>query len=174
MAFFLIDLRGSIITFYLANYALAMTSTAYANILGAAAGANKKLATQCLPIVFLPQLLFAGFFVTPTLIPSWIRWFRYVCPLTYGIRILLVSEFTQCPLDSELDCSNLLQRVEEFPGLIILASNFKENMDECLFTLYETVVSLFILLFMIIIQPNLLILPLSFTILLLLLIWTFY
>ena len=46
-----------------------------------------------LPILFVPQMLFAGFFVTPSLIPVWLRWARYLCSLTYAIRILLVEEF---------------------------------------------------------------------------------
>jgi hypothetical protein len=41
-------------------------------------------------------MLFAGFFVAPHLIPSWLQWVPYVCSLTYAIRILLVEEFQDC------------------------------------------------------------------------------
>jgi hypothetical protein len=51
-----------------------------------------------LPILFVPQMLFAGFFVAPELIPVWLRWARYLCSLTYAVRIALVAEFGDgCP-----------------------------------------------------------------------------
>ena len=51
-----------------------------------------------LPILFVPQMLFAGFFVAPELIPVWLRWARYLCALTYAVRIALVEEFGDgCP-----------------------------------------------------------------------------
>lgn len=37
--------------------------------------------------------LFAGFFISPEYIPVWLRWIRYLCSLTYSVRILLVDEF---------------------------------------------------------------------------------
>jgi hypothetical protein len=44
-------------------------------------------------MVLMPQILFAGFFVPPTLIPAWLRWLTYVFPLAYGVKIVLVAEF---------------------------------------------------------------------------------
>ena len=123
----MVNFEGTFRIYYLANFALAMTSTAYANTLGAAAGANKKLATTSLPIVFIPQLLFAGFFVTPSLIPFWVRWVQYLCPLTYGIRLLLLSEFGDCSPEEEQDCLSLLEQMGADPDdswwywLILLA-----------------------------------------------------
>mmetsp|Transcript_49345 Transcript_49345/g.119680 ORF Transcript_49345/g.119680 Transcript_49345/m.119680 type:complete len:82 (+) Transcript_49345:2521-2766(+) len=46
-----------------------------------------------LPLLFVPQMLFAGFFVAPELIPVWLRWAQYLCSLTYSVRIGLVEEF---------------------------------------------------------------------------------
>jgi ABC-2 type transporter len=70
-----------------------------------------------LPILFVPQMLFAGFFVTPDLIPSWLRWAQYLCSLTYSLRILLVAEFdrsvAECG-DTE-QCAKLLDRVNADP-----------------------------------------------------------
>ena len=53
-------------------YGLAMSSTALAVVLGCSVE-DPKLATEMLPILFVPQMLFAGFFVTPDLIPLWLR-----------------------------------------------------------------------------------------------------
>lgn len=113
IAYFLIQFQGSFRDFYLTNFVLALTSTAYANALGAAAGANTKLATQSLPMIMMPQLLFAGFFVTPSLIPVWIRWVQYICPLTYGIRILLLAEFGSCAgAEAAASCTALLEQID--------------------------------------------------------------
>lgn len=57
-------------------YGLAMASTAIAVMLGCAVE-DPKLAQEMLPILFVPQMLFAGFFVTPSLIPVWLRWAQY-------------------------------------------------------------------------------------------------
>jgi ABC-type multidrug transport system permease subunit len=62
-------------------------------------------------------MLFAGFFVKPDLIPFWLRWARYLCALTYAIRIALVAEFGNGCGGGEADiaCKNLLLAVEADP-----------------------------------------------------------
>lgn len=54
---------------------------------------SANTAIELLPAVFMPQILFSGFFVPPDLIPDWLAWLVYVMPLTYGVRILLAGEF---------------------------------------------------------------------------------
>jgi len=105
-----------------------------------------------LPILFVPQMLFAGFFVAPELIPIWLRyvesckvlnmlphrpvvtvsfplapcfvalvaisrWARYLCTLTYAVRIALVEEFGDgCPNEDGQDpCKQLLEAVDADP-----------------------------------------------------------
>ena len=67
-----------------------------------------------LPILFVPQMLFAGFFVLPNLIPIWLRWARYLCALTYAVRIALIEEFGNgCGGgDNDTQCVQLLTNVE--------------------------------------------------------------
>lgn len=72
-----------------------MASTALAVLLGCSIE-DPKMGQEFLPILFVPQMLFAGFFVAPDLIPIWLRWARYLCTLTYAVRILLVAEFEEC------------------------------------------------------------------------------
>lgn len=93
--------------FYVSVYGLAMASTALGVLLGSAVE-DPKLAQEFLPLLFVPQMLFAGFFVTPSLIPIWLRWARYLCTLTYAIRILLVAEFRDCAA-TEQNCKMLLE-----------------------------------------------------------------
>jgi ABC-type multidrug transport system permease subunit len=92
ISYFLISFTTGFGIFFITIYALAMSSTALAVLLGCAIE-DPKLGQEMLPILFVPQMLFAGFFVVPELIPVWLRWARYLCSLTFAIRILLVEEF---------------------------------------------------------------------------------
>jgi hypothetical protein len=78
---------------------------------------DPKLGQEMLPILFVPQMLFAGFFVAPDLIPVWLRWARYLCTLTYAVRILLVAEFDRDCGSEEGDknCEELLDNVGAVP-----------------------------------------------------------
>ena len=102
---------------YAINYSLAMASTALAVLLGCAVE-DPKLGQEMLPILFVPQMLFAGFFVVPDLIPSWLRWARYLCTLTYSVRVAVVEEFENCdPANPEANdaCNDLLETVDAVP-----------------------------------------------------------
>jgi len=117
ITYFLVGFHGSFGIFVVTIYSLAMASTALAVTLGCAVE-DPKLGQEMLPLLFVPQMLFAGFFVTPELIPPWLRWARYLCTLTYAVRILLVGEFQDCA-DNEAAsgaqptyCSTILENVE--------------------------------------------------------------
>ena len=79
-----------------ASFALAMGSTAVAVAFGAMAASNAQVATALLPFVLLPQLLFIGYMITADLIPPFLRWINYLCPMTYATRILVLNEFYDC------------------------------------------------------------------------------
>jgi hypothetical protein len=86
-------------------YGLAMTSTALAVMIGSLVE-NPATAIEFLPILFVPQFLFAGFFVATDLIPIWIRWVQYGCSMLYAIRLALVYEFGSCEYNT---CTGLLE-----------------------------------------------------------------
>jgi ABC-type multidrug transport system ATPase subunit/ABC-type multidrug transport system permease subunit len=113
ITYFLIGFQAGFGMFYVTIYALAMSSTALAVLLGCSVE-DPKLGQEMLPILFVPQMLFAGFFVTPDLIPVWLRWARYLCALTYGIRIMLVEEFDGgCGSpEGNIACQGLLKSIE--------------------------------------------------------------
>ena len=131
ICFHMIGFQGSIIYLFSAAYALAMSSAALASVVGAATGGNSELALQFVPILFAPQMIFCGYFITPSLIPAWIRWFQYIFPATYAVRLAVVNEFNQCSVDPvELaNCNALIQSVDVDPDntwwyWLILASQF--------------------------------------------------
>jgi hypothetical protein len=108
----LISFQSGFGIFFLNVYVLAMSSTAMAVMLGCAVE-DPKLGQEMLPLLFVPQMLFAGFFVAPELIPVWLRWARYLCALTYSIRIGLVAEFGNgCGgEESDVQCAKLLENI---------------------------------------------------------------
>src|SRR5690349_21179424 len=109
----MIDFQSNFGILYVSIFGLAMASTALAVLLGSSVE-DPKLATELLPILFVPQMLFAGFFVIPSLIPIWLRWAQYLCTLTYAIRIVLVEEFHNCDPgnpDANDNCERLLDTI---------------------------------------------------------------
>jgi ABC-type multidrug transport system permease subunit len=90
-----------------------MASTALAVLLGCSVE-DPKLGQEMLPLLFVPQMLFAGFFVTPDLIPVWLRWAQYLCTLTYSIRLALVAEFEDCAKTIG-SCAKLLDNIGADP-----------------------------------------------------------
>ena len=111
ITYFMISFEGGFGLFFVTVYSLAMASTALSVLLGCAVE-DPKLGQEMLPILFVPQMLFAGFFVAPDLIPSWLRWARYLCTLTYAVRIALVSEFQDCADDGLIPCSAVLESTD--------------------------------------------------------------
>jgi ABC-type multidrug transport system permease subunit len=117
IAYFMIGFQADFVIFYVSIYALAMASTALAVFLGCSVE-DPKMAQELLPLLFVPQMLFAGFFVAPHLIPSWLSWARYLSALTYGVRILMVAEFWDCdpsnPQTNEM-CNALVYNIDADP-----------------------------------------------------------
>ena len=107
ITYFMVDFQSNFGLFYLTVYALAMASTALAVTLGCSVE-DPKLGQELLPLLFVPQMLFSGFFVVPELIPVWLRWAQYLCSLTYAVRIAAVEEFDRpdCP-----QCSGFLEAI---------------------------------------------------------------
>lgn len=116
ITYWMIGFRQSFGMLFLNGYVLAMASTALAVTLGCAVE-DPKLGQEMLPLLFVPQLLFAGFFVTPDLMPSWLRWARYIFALTYSIRIGLIEEFGDGCGSEKADesCAALLESIDADP-----------------------------------------------------------
>eukprot|EP00590_Aulacoseira_subarctica_P007629 CAMPEP_0172418616 /NCGR_PEP_ID=MMETSP1064-20121228/5070_1 /TAXON_ID=202472 /ORGANISM="Aulacoseira subarctica , Strain CCAP 1002/5" /LENGTH=628 /DNA_ID=CAMNT_0013157611 /DNA_START=120 /DNA_END=2003 /DNA_ORIENTATION=- len=91
----MMQLQQMYIVFVAIVFSLAMTSTALGVMVGSLAE-NPSTAIEFLPVLFVPQFLFAGFFVATDLIPVWIRWAQYLCSMLYAIRLALVYEFGDC------------------------------------------------------------------------------
>jgi ABC-type multidrug transport system permease subunit len=92
VSYWLVGFQMSFTNLFLIMYGLAMASTALSVWLGCVVE-DPKLGQEMLPVLFVPQLLFSGFFVAPELMPSWLSWARYIFSLTYAVRIGATEEF---------------------------------------------------------------------------------
>merc|ERR1712127_775191 len=110
LTYFLMELTMEFYQLVLVLYAIAMASTAVAILMGAYVK-DVAVAQELMPLLFVPQMLFAGFFIATDLLPDYIRWAQYLCSLTYAIRLALNYEFDDCSPDGPngiTNCENLL------------------------------------------------------------------
>lgn len=108
----MIEFRMSFFTYFFTNYALAMTATALSVAFGCTIE-DPTLGQELFPLLFVPQMLFSGFFITPSLIPYWLQWGRYICALTFGLLITMIEEFDNCGKGfAQTNCNILLDSVE--------------------------------------------------------------
>mmetsp|Transcript_14078 Transcript_14078/g.37882 ORF Transcript_14078/g.37882 Transcript_14078/m.37882 type:complete len:607 (+) Transcript_14078:4515-6335(+) len=103
--FWLIGLQGNPILHILTCWALGLASTSSALVLGALSP-NAEAAMQTTPLIFVPQLLFAGFFIKIQQIPVWLRWAQYLCALKFGINLALIVEFGECAQSELLEAGS--------------------------------------------------------------------
>lgn len=78
---------------------------------------DPNLAIELLPALFMPQILFSGFFVTPANMPHPLVYIRYIFPLTYAIWILTIEEFNgRCEGKTQDYCQMLLDNIDAYPN----------------------------------------------------------
>jgi len=85
ITYWLIAFQGSLIVLILCYWVLGLVSSASALLLGSLAQST-EVAMQVTPLVFVPQLLFAGFFIKINQIPLFLRWAQWY------VAILLVPQ----------------------------------------------------------------------------------
>jgi len=115
--YFLIGFQTNFFIFVLINYAVAMSATALAVFLGCSID-DAKMAQEFLPLLFVPQMLFAGFFVAISLLPNWLQWVPYICSLTYGIKLGLLAEFESCVTNEDpgfVNCAQIMTNADADP-----------------------------------------------------------
>jgi ABC-type multidrug transport system permease subunit len=89
----MIEFQGDFIILVLGAFGTGVASSSLAVLLGCVVG-DVKQATELAPLLFVPQILFAGFFIRTNLIPVYLRWAQYLCSLKYGLNIVLMNEFS--------------------------------------------------------------------------------
>ena len=111
LVFFMMNLQGNFIYFVLEAWGLGLASSSVAMALGASVS-NVKDVTELAPLLFVPQLLFAGFFIRTSQIPVFLRWAQYLCSIKYAINLALITEFNSdlksCQGDSAPSCQAII------------------------------------------------------------------
>lgn len=109
--YFLIEFQGKWILLVLCGWGLGITSASLAICLGCSLS-NVKSISEFTPLLILPQLLFAGFFIRISQIPIFLRWVQYLCGLKYSMNLLLLVEFndtlSSCQGNAQSSCQGVL------------------------------------------------------------------
>ena len=110
LVYFLCDFQGPFITLVAISCLLGISACSLAVLIGCMA-ADVKTVTELSPLLFVPQMLFAGFFVRTSQIPVFLRWAQYLCVLKYSMNLLILTEFDldnkSCQGDAAGACSDV-------------------------------------------------------------------
>jgi ABC-type multidrug transport system ATPase subunit len=106
----LIGFRGDFFALVGASFGTGFATSSSAALLGCLV-TDPKQANEMAPLIMVPQILFAGFFIRTSQIPVWMRWSQYLCSLKYGINIFLINEFAShrgsCGGDAAQNCQGI-------------------------------------------------------------------
>jgi ABC-type multidrug transport system permease subunit len=92
LVYFLVDMQGSYILLVLCAFGVGIASCSVAVALGCSVS-DVKSVTELSPLLFVPQLLFVGFFIRTSQIPAFLRWAQYLCSLKYAMNLFIMTEF---------------------------------------------------------------------------------
>ncbi|GMH52876.1 hypothetical protein TrLO_g10234 [Triparma laevis f. longispina] len=119
--YFLIGFQGNFGLFVTVFWLLGLASNSVAICAGCVVDDVKK-AAELTPLIFVPQLLFSGFFVAINAIPVWLRWAQWLCSLKYTLNLLLLIEFNNdvCGASpgAQANCNSLFARNDIQTSLI--------------------------------------------------------
>eukprot|EP00429_Kryptoperidinium_foliaceum_P086743 CAMPEP_0176189528 /NCGR_PEP_ID=MMETSP0121_2-20121125/3476_1 /TAXON_ID=160619 /ORGANISM="Kryptoperidinium foliaceum, Strain CCMP 1326" /LENGTH=621 /DNA_ID=CAMNT_0017528135 /DNA_START=34 /DNA_END=1899 /DNA_ORIENTATION=+ len=96
VAYWMMAMQGNFGLHILGTFLISLAAASTA-LLAACLVKDAKQAMEAAPGLFVPQILFAGFFIKMELIPVWMRWLQYICSLKWGMNILLHTEFKDVP-----------------------------------------------------------------------------
>ena len=111
LAYFLCGFQGNAGYMILISWGLGAASASVACALGCAV-ADVKSVQEMAPLLFVPQLLFAGFFIQTSQIPVFLRWAQYLCGIKYAMNLLLLTEFNpanaSCQGGAKIPCATVI------------------------------------------------------------------
>ena len=99
VSYWLQGLQGNFLMHVITMWLVGLAAASTALCVGCVAS-SAKAAIEAAPAIFVPQILFGGFFIKIAQIPGWIRWAQYLCSLKFAINLHMIIEFT-APCQSE-------------------------------------------------------------------------
>jgi hypothetical protein len=131
----MMDLQGNFMLMMLAGYGLAMACNSFSLCLACLIPGVKDV-SELATLLFLPQMLFGGFFIRTGKIPIFLRWAQWLCGLKYSMNLTFLLEFGPS-LDS---CDNSKAASQN-------CANLLENNNIVVHDYYISIVMLFVLFF---------------------------
>ncbi|KAF4676405.1 hypothetical protein FOL46_002909 [Perkinsus olseni] len=115
----MMGLNGPFLEIWLAVFLLASAIASTAVMAGCFAP-NPKTAMEAGPLLFVPQILFAGFFVDLSEVPAFLRWVQYLCSLKYAMNLLFIAEFSDHPGGEDVLISNDVEEDLKWAYILLL------------------------------------------------------
>lgn len=106
---------GQFFTFYLILFLLGFAGSSAGLLLGSII-TDPKIVSTLISIVFLPVMVFSGFYKNTGDLPQWISWIQYFSPMKYGFIGLVDNEV----LHTDSLISNMNFDVGLWPSLAAL------------------------------------------------------
>lgn len=95
------DLNGNFVSLVLVTWLESIVTGSMSILIGCTVN-NFTTALQLMPAIYVPQILFSGFFIKIELIPFYLRWIQYICFLKYSLNALMIVELDGSPGSEEL------------------------------------------------------------------------
>jgi len=116
-----VGFQGQFFEMVLSSFLIGSVSASIGLMIGSMV-ANVKTALEIMPMLFVPQILFAGFFIKMEQITVVLRWIEYLCPLKWGMNMMFVAEFRDVPGTDNFFSSNDIEKDDQLIYLIVLVS----------------------------------------------------
>eukprot|EP01006_Ploeotia_vitrea_P057305 TRINITY_DN68164_c8_g6_i1.p1 TRINITY_DN68164_c8_g6~~TRINITY_DN68164_c8_g6_i1.p1 ORF type:complete len:630 (+),score=-19.30 TRINITY_DN68164_c8_g6_i1:51-1940(+) len=104
--------QGMPVYLVLAAWGLGLASSSVAVALGCAIPDVKNV-TEMGPMLFVPQILFAGFFIKMSQVPVFLRWAQYLCAMKYAMNLIIMTEFNtdlpSCDGAARANCERVIE-----------------------------------------------------------------
>lgn len=120
VCYWLMALQGNFGVLVAAFSLLGGASSSIALLIGCAVG-DVKQAIELAPLVMVPQILFAGFFIKLSMIPVWLRWIQYICGLKWATNISWANEFAGAVYEKAVLTRNDIDPSMNWLNYVILA-----------------------------------------------------
>ena len=79
--------------FILVSIVMNFTGSGMGLMIGAAIP-NAKVVQAVSPMIFIPLMLFSGFYANMGSIGQWISWFQYISPFNHGFKAYIVNQYS--------------------------------------------------------------------------------
>jgi len=92
VSYWMMGLNGNFL-YHVLIFTLSGTAAASTALIVGCVASNPEVASQAAPAIFVPQLLFAGFFIRMEQVPDWMSWLQYICSFKYAMNLSMLTEF---------------------------------------------------------------------------------